>query len=128
VTAEVAPEIRVHLRPSVVPTSRSIFERRKMLLLQKETHQIIGCAMEVLNGLGHGLIEKPYEKSLVVEFGLRQIPVLQQPRYDVIYKGAVVGKFIPDLEPLTKPVWPRCDDSGRDARKSDEATDVVEER
>ncbi len=68
-----------------------------MLLLKKETHQIIGCAMEVLNGLGHGLIEKPYENSLVVEFGLRQIPVLQQPRYDVAYKGTVVGEFIPDL-------------------------------
>jgi len=34
----------------------------------------------------------------------------------------------PDLEPLTNPVWPRCVESGRDARKSDEATRVVEER
>ncbi len=27
--------------------------------------------MEVLNTLGHGLLEKPYENALVVEFGLR---------------------------------------------------------
>ncbi len=33
-----------------------------------------------------------------------------------------------DLEPLTKPPWLRCFESGRDARKSEEATHVVEER
>jgi hypothetical protein len=31
--------------------------------------QIIGCALEVLNVLGHGTVEKPYENALVVEFG-----------------------------------------------------------
>jgi hypothetical protein len=28
--------------------------------------------------LGHGIIEKPYESALVVEFGLRAIPFRQQ--------------------------------------------------
>ena len=32
---------------------------RHGLLNEDETQQIIGCAMEVLNGLGHGLLEKP---------------------------------------------------------------------
>ena len=41
------------------------------LRFEKETRQIIGCAMEVLNTLGHGLLEKPYENALVVEFGLQ---------------------------------------------------------
>ena len=36
----------------------------------EETRQISGCAMEVLNTLGLGLLEKPYEKALVVELGL----------------------------------------------------------
>ncbi len=31
------------------------------LLLKDEVYQIVGCAIEVLNELGHGLIEKPYE-------------------------------------------------------------------
>lgn len=61
------------------------------------THTIIGCAMEVLNGLGHGLLEKPYENALVVEFGLKGIRVAQQPRYEVAYKGVTVGEYIPDL-------------------------------
>ncbi len=61
------------------------------------TREIIGCSMEVLNELGHGLLEKPYENALVVEFGLRGIEYRQQPRYDVMYKDAVVGEYIPDL-------------------------------
>lgn len=51
----------------------------------------------MLNGLGHGLLEKPYENALVVEFGLRDIPFRQQARFDVIYKTVRVGEFIPDL-------------------------------
>ena len=67
------------------------------LLYREEAFKITGCAMEVLNELGHGLLEKPYENALVVEFGLRGIPVLQQPRYEVCYKGVVVGDYVPDL-------------------------------
>jgi hypothetical protein len=36
------------------------------LLLKEEVYQIVGCAIEVLNTLGHGLVEKPYENALVV--------------------------------------------------------------
>ena len=67
------------------------------LLFRAEVFQIVGCAIEVLNTLGHGLIEKPYENALVVEFGLRNIPFRQQPVFDVLYKGQKVGLFIPDL-------------------------------
>ncbi|MGI6391590.1 MAG: GxxExxY protein [Kiritimatiellia bacterium] len=67
------------------------------LFLKEEVFQIVGCAMEVLNTLGHGLLEKPYENALVVEFGLRNIPFHQQPRFDVIYKSIKVGEYIPDL-------------------------------
>src|SRR5205823_3346269 len=66
------------------------------LLLKDEVFQIVGCAIEVLNTLGHGLVEKPYENALVVEFGLRKIPFRQQPSFDVLYKGRQVGLFIPD--------------------------------
>ena len=53
--------------------------------------------MEVLNTLGHGLLEKPYENALVVEFGLQGISFRQQPKFDVVYKGVRVGEYIPDL-------------------------------
>jgi len=67
------------------------------LLFRAEVFQIVGCAIEVLNTLGHGLVEKPYENALAVEFGLRNIPFRQQLAFDVLYKGQKVGLFIPDL-------------------------------
>ncbi len=70
---------------------------RHELILSSEAHRIVGCAMEVLNTLGHGLLEKPYENALIVEFGLQNIPYRQQPRFDVQYKSIKVGEYIPDL-------------------------------
>ena len=64
---------------------------------EEETRRIIGCAMEVLNTLGHGLLEKPYENALVVEYELQKTPYQQQPRFDVIYKNTKVGLYVPDL-------------------------------
>jgi len=67
------------------------------LILKEEVYKVVGCAIEVLNGLGHGLHEKPYENALVVEFGLAGIPFVQQPRYPIVYKGVEVGEYVPDL-------------------------------
>jgi GxxExxY protein len=67
------------------------------LLLKEEVYSIVGAAMEVLNGLGHGFHEKPYENALVVEFALKNIPFTQQPRYDIVYKQVKVGEYVPDL-------------------------------
>ena len=53
--------------------------------------------MEVLNEIVHGFHEKIYENALVVEFGLRRIPVIQQPDFPVIYKSVIVGSYVPDL-------------------------------
>ena len=69
----------------------------KELLLKEEVYQIVGAAIEVLNEVGHGFHEKPYENALVVEFGLKGIPFLQQPRYDIVFKTVKVGEFVPDL-------------------------------
>ncbi len=66
-------------------------------LYKEETHQIIGCSFDVLNELGHGLLEKPYENALGVELKLRNISYRQQARYNVIYKNHIVGEYIPDL-------------------------------
>ena len=66
-------------------------------LLKEETHAIIGCAFEVLNGLGHGLNEKCYENALVVEFRLRGTRFNQQRQFEVLYKQERVGLFVPDL-------------------------------
>jgi len=67
------------------------------MLLEKETEAILGCAFDVINTLGHGLLEKPYESALCVEMRLRNIPFEQQPRYPVLYKEVQVGEYVPDL-------------------------------
>jgi len=77
--------------------STRINTKAEELLLKDEVFQIVGCAIEVLNTLGHGLVEKPYENALVVEFLLRKIPFRQQPSFDVLYKGHKIGLFVPDL-------------------------------
>ena len=71
--------------------------KNEKLLLKDEVFQVVGCAIEVLNTLGHGLVEKPYENALVIEFLLRKIPFRQQPAFDVLYKGHKIGLFVPDL-------------------------------
>jgi GxxExxY protein len=71
---------------------------------KEATHAIIGCAFEVLNELGHGLNEKSYENSLVVEFRRRSIAFEQQHCFEVLYKGEHVGQFVPDLIVLAKVV------------------------
>lgn len=67
------------------------------IIYREETYPLVGCAIDVLNTLGNGLLEKPYENALAVEFGLRGIPFKQQPRFDVVYKHVNVGDYIPDL-------------------------------
>ncbi len=60
-------------------------------------YQIVGCSMEVLNELGHGLREKTYERALCHEFGLQKMEYSQQTVFPVFYKGKKVDDYIPDL-------------------------------
>ncbi len=89
----------LYLRPFAVRYRKEprMHANGRELILKDEVFEIVGCAMEVLNELGHGLHEKPYERAMVVGLGLRGIPYFQQPRHDVLYKGVVVGEYIPDL-------------------------------
>ena len=86
------------------------------LILKEEVFQIVGCAMEVLNELGHGLNEKPYDNALTVEFKIRGIGFDQQRRFEVLYKGQHVGEFIPDLIAFDSVVV--------DAKVIDQITDI----
>jgi GxxExxY protein len=66
-------------------------------LFKAESQQVVGAAMEVLNAVGHGFHEKPYENALAVEFGLRGIPCVQQKPFEIFYKNEKVGDYVPDL-------------------------------
>ena len=72
-------------------------KKKQELIFKEEVYQIVGAAMNVLNTLGHGLLEKPYENAMVVELEEQGIPYSQQQKFEVIYKGVNVGNYIPDL-------------------------------
>lgn len=61
------------------------------------THAILGSAFEVLNTLGTGLLEKPYENALAIELQSRGIKIDQQRDFQIYYKSQEVGTYIPDL-------------------------------
>jgi GxxExxY protein len=67
------------------------------VLMRQEIYRLVGAALEVLNGIGHGLHEKPYENALVVELLAAKIPYEQQKRFPVIYKSVQVSEYVPDL-------------------------------
>ncbi len=84
-------------------------KNRENLIYPEESYRIVGCGMEVLNELGPGLLEKPYENALVREFALQDIPYSQQSRYPIVYKEVVVGEHVPDLIVFGKIVVdPKC--------------------
>ena len=92
---------------------------KKAILYPEESYQIVGCAMEVLNYHGTGLLEKIYENSLTKEFRLRGISYSQQTHYPVEYKGEIVGEHIPDLIVLGKIlVDPKCVEAITDEHKA----------
>jgi len=61
------------------------------------SYAIVAAAMEVLNTLGCGFLEKLYENALAVEFKARGLKVDQQKRFAVQYKNILVGDYVPDL-------------------------------
>lgn len=89
---------RIHLKAA----ERVREHTRSGCIHAKEVYAIVGAALDVLNGVGHGFHEKPYENALVVEFRLRNIPFKQQPNYNIVYKQHKVGEFVPDLTAFEK--------------------------
>ncbi|PIE63530.1 MAG: GTP-binding protein, partial [Desulfobacterales bacterium] len=71
--------------------------KKHELLFKEEVYQVVGCAIEVLHTLGHGLLEKPYENAFVVKFQQQGISYTQQPRFSIIYKSVNVVEYISDL-------------------------------
>ena len=61
-------------------------------------YKIAGCAMAVLNELGHGLREKTYERALCLEFKGQNIAFDSQHAHPVHYRGEHIDDYIPDLE------------------------------
>lgn len=55
------------------------------------SYKVIGCAMEVYNTLGPGLLESAYEKALIHELQLNGLSVESQLPIKMNYKGINLG-------------------------------------
>jgi len=68
------------------------------LLYKDETYAIIGAAMEVHKQLGAGFLEAVYQETLALEFGLRNLPFVEQRPVEIVYKGQTLHqRYIPDF-------------------------------
>jgi len=61
------------------------------------TERIIGCAIDVHRELGAGLLEKPYELALCVEFAHQGIRFETEREIPLVYRGVNVGDYRPDI-------------------------------
>ncbi len=67
------------------------------LLFKEEVYKIVGAAMEVHGELGPGFLEAVYQETLAIEFRLRNIPFIEQPKMELNYKGQQLKhRYIPD--------------------------------
>ena len=56
------------------------------------SYKVIGCAMEVYNVLGPGLLESVYEKALIHELQINGLSVSSQVPVEMLYKGVNLGE------------------------------------
>ena len=63
------------------------------LIFKNEVYQIIGAAMEVHKELGCGFLEAVYQEALEIEFRLRKIPYLREPKLNIYYKEQILTKY-----------------------------------
>ena len=61
------------------------------------SYQIMAAVFEVHNTLGFGFLEKVYERALLKELRLREIPVEAQKEIKVFYKEDEIGTYFADL-------------------------------
>ena len=56
------------------------------------SYKVIGCAMEVYNVLGPGLLESAYERALIHELQINGLSVSSQVPVEMNYKGVNLGE------------------------------------
>lgn len=59
--------------------------------INKLTHKIIGCCMEVHNQLGNGFQEVVYQRALAIEFVIQGLSFLRELEMPLEYKGESIG-------------------------------------
>ena len=67
-------------------------------IIEKElVYKINSCVFEVYRELGHGFLERVYEKALLIEFNSQRLKAQAQVPIQVHFKGEIVGDYYADL-------------------------------
>ena len=68
------------------------------IVYKQESYDIIGACFEVYNEQGCGFLEAVYQESLEIEFNLRKVPFMSQPKLNLRYKEKQLNQFYqPDV-------------------------------
>ena len=67
------------------------------VVFKELSYQVMAAVFEVHNTLGFGFLEKIYERALLKELHLRNLPVEAQKEMKVFYKGGEIGTYFADL-------------------------------
>lgn len=59
--------------------------------INKLTHKIIGCAMQVHSALGNGFQEVIYQRALAIEFGFQGLEFKREMEMDLFYRAQHIG-------------------------------------
>jgi GxxExxY protein len=61
------------------------------------TDELIKCFYSVFNKLGHGFLEKVYERALSIELANHGFEVRCQVPINVFFEGELIGNFFADM-------------------------------
>jgi GxxExxY protein len=75
----------------------SLRDEKQIMDIDEITYIIRGAVFEVNRVLGHGFLEKAYEKALIIELRKQGLKVENQVPLKVIYKEETVGEYYADL-------------------------------
>ena len=70
---------------------------QKKIIEKELVYKINSCIFEVYRVLGHGFLERVYEKALLIEFNSQRLKAQAQVPIQVYYKGDIVGEYYADL-------------------------------
>lgn len=70
---------------------------QRQLLHSDLSYELLGAFFEVNRELGHGFLEGVYRRALETALRARGVPVRAEVRFDVQFRGVVVGEYRADL-------------------------------
>ncbi len=72
-------------------------KKEKNLPYAELTSSILACCFEVMKELGPGFLEGVYKNALLIVMRQKGLQVEAEQRFDVMFRGKVIGRYIADL-------------------------------